>query len=175
MPSFDPRPSELSVVLNRAKVVNRRLLDQHPDLFASLEVRTRLMQDLVGDMVVDLVGYVYVEKLPPVQVTRSRDIHIEREFHVVAEVIDGPWQRHKYHHRRRWWIRLPMWCRLMRPVRYRQTPVTVQVVHDEKVTLTVDLQGHRAYPQSRIGSPDRIGLGAKVIRGHDLNAWWSHE
>jgi len=180
--SFDEPVDTDQFYLRRQRIALRKLMPQEPDLFDSLELRTRIKDDLIRSMVIELRGHVYTEDLPPEKITCSKTIQFHESVESFAEVIDGPWQRFKYHHRvggrgpiLRWLVRTLMWCHLMRPVRYRRTRATFPLDHEDKITLTVDLRRFRIYPGSNLGPPTPGQLGKTVMRGHTLSLDWSHD
>lgn len=147
------------ISLYRLKVSNRRILDANPDLFASLEVRTQILEDLARSMMVELRGYVYAERLPPERVTRTTDV----AFCETEMVPDGPWQRFLVRHKGAWWTRL--WKRWRYP-RY----LAVVIKTSRRVSLTVELERYRTYPESKIGPSPHLG---PTILSHTIKTDWS--
>lgn len=149
-------PAE-SFSLERAKLSVRKLLEANPDLLDAIDLQTRI-DEVSRAMVLELRTYVYTEKLPPETVTASQDI----DLYETKAVPDGPWQRFLERHIGAWWTRLwPSW-------KYpRYNVVTFE--GKRRITLTVTVQRHLAYPESQIGPVERLG---QPIRGYTTKTRW---
>ena len=89
-------------------------------------------------MVYKLSADVLAEKLPPETINESRI--------AVWNFPRSSWQHFKLEHSESWWLG---WLVRRRPVQY--------AVHDKQVTLTVNLERYRTFPQANIAYPPELG------------------
>ena len=106
---------------------------------------------LVDRMVHQFAAEVLAEKLPPETINESRI--------AVWNFPRSWWQHFKLEHSESWWLG---WLVRRRPVQY--------AVHDKQVTLTVNLERYRTFPQANIAYPSELGPYVNVAY---LNKSWS--
>lgn len=172
MPDPFPPDGDLTfpqqVILDRLKVGGRWPLPGMPDLEAALQIS--LTQDDspllrgIEHALLQVKTHVYKENLPPETIKQSRLVRFNAPVTFDHDVIDGPWQRWKYHHLSRHWYRwlLGWW---LRPPRFRTYELTQTMFNEQLVVMEVDLRRYRTYPESALGPPSG-SLGSKVVLGH---------
>jgi hypothetical protein len=152
-------PEVQRILLDRVRVATRRSLS--PSVAESVELRT-WQDDLFGGMVYEIRAHVLAEKLPPEQVTKSTTIE---DTQVVNYPTPATWWDHwKVDHADRWWAG---WFARRFPPAIEARAKTVEFKRD--VTLTVDLQRYRSYPEATFVPPPNLGAPVAI---HTLNATW---
>ena len=104
----------------------------------SMELQQREAHYQADRMLCRLTADVLTEKLPPETINESRI--------AVWNFPRSSWQHFKLEHSESWWLG---WLVRRRPVQY--------AVHDKQVTLTVDLERYRTFPQANIAYPPELG------------------
>lgn len=117
----------------------------------SIRFAKEFEQDIFERMVYKLEAEVLAEKLPPETINESRI--------AVWDFPRSSWQHFKLEHSESWWLG---WL-------VRRRPVQCQV-HDKQVTLTVNLERYRTFPQANVNYPPELGPYVQVAY---LNKSWS--
>lgn len=124
-----------TVRLDRIKVAAQTVLS--PSVASSLSME-QVQDDVWGSLIYRLKGYVLAETLPPAFETAKHTVDFKRPA--------SWWQAWKDEHRGAWYAR---WLVRRRPPRWVEEPV--------EVTLTVDLQRYRTYPEATYQLPPEFG------------------
>ncbi len=141
MSIFDIDPNEMSPIGPSLKTLSleRRRYDLTMELGSytrdSMEFQQRR---LVDRMVQKLAAEVLGERLPPETINESRI--------AIWDFPRSSWQHFKLEHSGSWWLG---WLVRWRPVQYE--------AHDKQVTLTVNLERYRTFPQADISYPSELG------------------
>lgn len=120
-------------------LVQRRALEEFPNL----ETQVRVIEDFMGDMLIELRAYVLAEKVGEQQVTVTFRHSFVRAF------PSSPYQFWKERH-------APEWYRRRWPVRY----VTDEQYIEEKKVVTMD--HFETFPEATIRTPEKFRGGLVV-------------
>jgi hypothetical protein len=145
--AFDIKlPSYEALALQRLRIgLEQRIGAQ---VIESLELHQ--VEDIfTRSIVTRLTADVLAEKLPPEKIERSKT--------VALDFPASSWQHFKQEHSESWWLR---WL-------VRRWPVRIQQL-EQTVTLTVDLERYRTFPQCNYVFPKDLGpfVNVAVTRDH---------
>jgi hypothetical protein len=142
-------PALERVVLERMKMGVRQEVGAHVAESLHLE---QWVEPMTRNMVVRLTADILAEKLPPERVERSKT--------VTLDFPASSWQHFKQEHSESWWLR---WL-------VRRRPVRVQAL-EQTVTLVVDLEKYRTFPQCNYVFPQDLGPYVNVAVTRDRLEW----
>jgi len=173
LPDEPTRLAELPIhdlVLNRMRVGVRQRI-QGGDLYRSLMISVHPDTALFGmadGLIMELVGKVYTEDLPPEAITQKTTVEMSGEVLCGTSLPDGPWMRWRVSHQGRRWYRLLVgW---LPPIRHVYHHEWVPWRGEKEVTCQVDLRRFYAYPESQLG--DHPGVGPVRVAQHKIYATW---
>lgn len=171
-----PPPDVLEqVTLNRIRIAARKRItgaDVYRSLKMSVQSDPQPFYDAAEDLVMQIVGEVYKEDLPPEEIKHSTEVELNGTEIARFEVPATWWQHWKEATAGRWWRRLVWW---LRPVRYYEHQTTVPWSGTRRVTCTVDLRRFYVYPESQFGERLPSVVGPIVVPKHQITAFWTDQ
>lgn len=135
------------------------------DMNLMLEPEFMIRQDgydfLRDQMMVAMRVKVLTDNLPPEKVTKSTTVRVEEPA--------STWQMWKRNNQGRWYTKwwLAKWL--------EKWPV-IMTGHDKRVTMSVNLERFRAYPEAQY-RPSDFRLGSRAVLMHAVSPveWWQDE